>query len=132
MVEVCHKFFFDSVIGKMAELEEKVVMTPKSKTANSTTLVIERKAVEPEASDKIHVAGGDHTGIIINKEKNYGMFFLPYFFINIKTFTGCIYYHKEKLYKYCLDFPTHSTLCFPLFTSTKYIMHKVMFVLYLI
>ena len=59
----------------MAEVEEKVVMTPKSKTANSTTLVIERKAVEPEASDKIHVAGGDHTGIIINKEKNYGMFF---------------------------------------------------------
>lgn len=75
MFEVCHLFFFDSVIGKMAELEEKVVMTPKSKTANSTTLVIERKAVEPEASDKIHVAGGDHTGIIINKEKNYGMFF---------------------------------------------------------
>ncbi|XP_075971677.1 uncharacterized protein LOC142973635 isoform X2 [Anticarsia gemmatalis] len=55
----------------MAEVEEKVVMTPKSKTANSTTLVIERKAVEPEASDKIHVAGGDHTGIIINKEKSY-------------------------------------------------------------
>lgn len=58
----------------MAEVEEKVVMTPKCKTANSTTLVIERKAVEPEASDKIHVAGGDHTGIIINKEKNYGMY----------------------------------------------------------
>uniref|UniRef100_A0A2A4J236 Winged helix-turn-helix domain-containing protein n=1 Tax=Heliothis virescens TaxID=7102 RepID=A0A2A4J236_HELVI len=55
----------------MAEVEEKVVMTPKCKTANSTTLVIERKAVEPEASDKIHVAGGDHTGIIINKENNY-------------------------------------------------------------
>lgn len=55
----------------MAETEEKVVMTPKCKTANSTTLIIERKAVEPEASDKIHVAGGDHTGIIINKEKNY-------------------------------------------------------------
>lgn len=47
-------------------------MTPKSKTATSTTLVIERKAVEAEASDKIHVAGGDHTGIIINKEQVYG------------------------------------------------------------
>lgn len=57
----------------MAEhVEEKVVMTPKCKTATSTTLVIERKAVEPEASDKIHVAGGDHTGIIINKENVYG------------------------------------------------------------
>lgn len=54
-------------------VEEKVVMTPKCKTATSTTLVIERKAVEPEASDKIHVAGGDHTGIIINKENIYGM-----------------------------------------------------------
>lgn len=53
----------------MADItEEKVVMTPKCKTANSTILVVERKAVEPEASDKIHVAGGDHTGIIVNKE----------------------------------------------------------------
>ncbi|KAJ0178810.1 hypothetical protein K1T71_005585 [Dendrolimus kikuchii] len=55
----------------MAEIEEKVIMTPKCKTANSTTLIVERKAVEAEASDKIHVAGGDHTGIIINKEKVY-------------------------------------------------------------
>lgn len=53
-------------------IEEKVVMTPKCKTETSTTLVVERKAVEAEASDKIHVAGGDHTGIIINKEKVYG------------------------------------------------------------
>lgn len=60
----------------MAEIEEKVIMTPKCKTANSTTLIVERKAVEPEASDKIHVAGGDHTGIIINKEKVYGKSFL--------------------------------------------------------
>lgn len=56
----------------MAEVEEKVIMTPKCKTANSTTLVVERKAVEPEASDKIHIAGGDHTGIIINKQETYG------------------------------------------------------------
>lgn len=55
---------------------EKVVMTPKCKTETSTTLVVERKAVEAEASDKIHVAGGDHTGIIINKEKVYGNNFL--------------------------------------------------------
>lgn len=56
----------------MADMvEEKVIMTPKCKTANSTTLVVERKAIDPEASDKIHVAGGDHTGIIINKEQIY-------------------------------------------------------------
>lgn len=56
----------------MAEVEEKVIMTPKSKTANSTVLIVERKIAEAEPSDKIHVAGGDHTGIIINKEKVYG------------------------------------------------------------
>lgn len=60
-------------------IEEKVVMTPKCKTDCSTTLVVERKAVEAEASDKIHVAGGDHTGIIINKENVYGKYFYSYF-----------------------------------------------------
>ncbi|XP_019867594.2 uncharacterized protein LOC109596484 isoform X2 [Aethina tumida] len=46
---------------------EQVVMTPKGKTANSTTLIIERRAVK-NTNDKMHVAGGEHTGIIINKE----------------------------------------------------------------
>lgn len=54
----------------MTEIEEKVVMTPKSKTPTSTILVVERKAIAiAEPNDKIHIAGGDHTGIIINKEK---------------------------------------------------------------
>lgn len=69
--------------------EEKVVMTPKCKTENSTTLVIERKAVEAEASDKIHVAGGDHTGIIINKENVYGESFYSFF----QVFVWQIGYH---------------------------------------
>lgn len=47
--------------------QEQVVMTPKCKTANSTTLIIERKKVQ-KTSDKMHVAGGEHTGIVINKE----------------------------------------------------------------
>ncbi|KPJ19466.1 hypothetical protein RR48_11093 [Papilio machaon] len=51
--------------------EEKVIMTPKCKTPTSTTIVVERKVVDAAPSDKIHVAGGDHTGIIINKEKVY-------------------------------------------------------------
>lgn len=56
----------------MADInEEKVVMTPKCKTATSTTLVIERRLAVAEPTDKIHVAGGDHTGIIINKEQVY-------------------------------------------------------------
>ncbi|XP_061711243.1 uncharacterized protein LOC133520667 isoform X2 [Cydia pomonella] len=63
---------FIEYVEKMADsVEEKVIMTPKCKTATSTTLVVERKVVQAEASDKIHVAGGDHTGIIINKEQVY-------------------------------------------------------------
>lgn len=46
---------------------EQVVMTPKGKTANTTVILIERKLVD-EVSDRVHVAGGDHTGIIINKD----------------------------------------------------------------
>lgn len=47
--------------------EEKVVMTPKGKTANSTVILIERQLIET-IGDRQHVAGGDHTGIIINKD----------------------------------------------------------------
>lgn len=47
-------------------------MTPKCKTATSTTLIIERQALNPPHSEKIneqdvHIAGGDHKGIVINK-----------------------------------------------------------------
>lgn len=52
---------------EITEQQEQVVMTPKGKTANSTTLLIERRAVKT-TSDKMHVAGGEHTGIVINKE----------------------------------------------------------------
>lgn len=50
-----------------AEEKEQVVMTPKGKTANSTTIMIERRIIK-DTNDKMHVAGGKHTGIIINKE----------------------------------------------------------------
>lgn len=47
-------------------------MTPKSKTANSTTLIIERQALDSPAKNgdgsNVHVAGGDHKGIVINKQ----------------------------------------------------------------
>ena len=52
-------------------------MTPKCKTANSTTLAIERRALPIEADadkTKVHVAGGDHRGIVINKEVTKGEF----------------------------------------------------------
>ncbi|KAG7205252.1 hypothetical protein KM043_018331 [Ampulex compressa] len=51
---------------------DHIVMTPKCKTANSTTLIIERQALEPPAENEngnnVHVAGGDHKGIVINKQ----------------------------------------------------------------
>ncbi|XP_043491302.1 uncharacterized protein LOC122517046 isoform X2 [Polistes fuscatus] len=50
---------------------EHIVMTPKCKTGNSTTLIIERQALEPpteNGNDNVHVAGGDHKGIVINKQ----------------------------------------------------------------
>lgn len=52
--------------------KEQVVMTPKGKTANSTTLIIERRAVK-QTNGNMHVAGGEHTGIVINKEVAAGM-----------------------------------------------------------
>lgn len=52
--------------------DEQVVMTPKGKTSNSTVILIERKLVE-QIGDRAHVAGGDHRGIIINKEAVQGL-----------------------------------------------------------
>lgn len=52
--------------------EEKVVMTPKGKTSNSTVILIERKLID-SINDRQHVAGGDHTGIIINKDTSNGV-----------------------------------------------------------
>lgn len=51
--------------------EEKVVMTPKGKTSNSTVILIERKLID-SINERQHVAGGDHTGIIINKDSANG------------------------------------------------------------
>lgn len=51
------------------KMKEQVVMTPKAKTENSTTLLIERKIIDPTNNGgKVHIAGGEHTGIVINKE----------------------------------------------------------------
>ncbi|XP_067208714.1 uncharacterized protein [Linepithema humile] len=56
----------------MSEKTEHIVMTPKCKTSNATTLIIERQALEPAAENgnenNVHVAGGDHKGIVINKQ----------------------------------------------------------------
>ncbi|XP_011154099.1 uncharacterized protein LOC105191968 isoform X2 [Harpegnathos saltator] len=57
----------------MGDKTEHIVMTPKCKTANSTTLIIERQALEPPTQNgtengNVHIAGGDHKGIVINKQ----------------------------------------------------------------
>lgn len=54
-------------------------MTPKCKTSNSTTLIIERQASEPPAQNgnengNVHIAGGDHKGIVINKQAIAGIY----------------------------------------------------------
>lgn len=51
----------------VSQPEEQVVMTPRGKTATSTIILVERKLVE-RIDDRVHVAGGDHAGIIINKD----------------------------------------------------------------
>lgn len=58
-----HQHYYSS----LPPSHEQVVMTPRGKTSNSTVILIERKLVE-EVSDRVHVAGGDHQGIIINKD----------------------------------------------------------------
>lgn len=57
-------------------------MTPKCKTSNSTTLIIERQTLEPPAENgnenNVHIAGGDHKGIVINKQAIAGMFLFSF------------------------------------------------------
>ena len=51
---------------------ERIVMTPKKKTAHSTSLSMERKRIGVERKTSLHVAGGEHKGIVINKEVEEG------------------------------------------------------------
>ncbi len=48
-------------------------MTPKKKTANSTTLKMERKRILQKSAangdGKVHVAGGSNAGIVVNKQQ---------------------------------------------------------------
>lgn len=43
-------------------------MTTKNKTEKSTTIAMERRRVDSVDANKVHIAGGNHTGIIINKQ----------------------------------------------------------------
>jgi len=56
----------------METSEERIVMTPKKKTGNSTTLAMERKRLLETQKTSVHVAGGEHQGIVINKVQEEG------------------------------------------------------------
>lgn len=63
-------FSFRSIVLHLSFFLEQIVLTPKGKTSNSTILWIERKAVKNVTpGSKVYVAGGDHEGIVINKEE---------------------------------------------------------------
>ncbi|KAL1452673.1 hypothetical protein WDU94_006880 [Cyamophila willieti] len=51
----------------MLDEAEQIIMTPKGKTATTTTLLVERKKIKQDPSSSLHVAGGEHKGIVINK-----------------------------------------------------------------
>lgn len=53
--------------SRMSEMEERVVLTPKARTATSTTIMIDRRKMASQDGN-VHVGGGQHSGIIINKE----------------------------------------------------------------
>ncbi|XP_076067757.1 uncharacterized protein LOC143040560 [Oratosquilla oratoria] len=67
----------------MTDMEDRIVMTPKGKTARSTTIQVERRkmdAAEMQPSggggggggggDGVHVGQGQHSGIVVNKQAN--------------------------------------------------------------
>ncbi|KAB7494604.1 hypothetical protein Anas_08736 [Armadillidium nasatum] len=48
---------------------EQIIMTPKGKTTSSTTILVERRQKSSvEKHKNAHVGGGQHSGIIINKD----------------------------------------------------------------
>ncbi|EFX64596.1 hypothetical protein DAPPUDRAFT_66107, partial [Daphnia pulex] len=47
---------------------DQIIMTPGKRTANSTTIVVERRPIAiKDQQENLHVAGGAHKGIVINK-----------------------------------------------------------------
>ncbi|CAL8097671.1 unnamed protein product [Orchesella dallaii] len=56
----------------VVNMREQIVLTPRVKTDNFTAIVIERRVVDPQDAighPHFHVAGGSHSGIIINKRR---------------------------------------------------------------
>ncbi|KAJ8667280.1 hypothetical protein QAD02_008942 [Eretmocerus hayati] len=98
---------------------EQIVMTPKCKSANSTTLIIERKKLpsEPVIANReqkdVHVAGGDHKGIVINKQMTNaanGVEKPPHLFLQFKVFLVSMQSGKHTQEQRMLNFWFADTL----------------------
>lgn len=48
------------------------MLIPRGKSETKTTLWIERRKVDEEIAGKVHVAGGNHQGIVVQKEVSTG------------------------------------------------------------
>ena len=55
------------LLTDFAGATDQIVMTPRKKTSNSTTIMMERRPVSLDQTSNVHVAGGAHKGIVINK-----------------------------------------------------------------
>ncbi|XP_022657328.1 uncharacterized protein LOC111265973 isoform X2 [Varroa jacobsoni] len=62
-----------AMVEDTPEQEERIVMTPRKRGAGHTCIAVERVRVERvDTSQAVHVAGGQHQGIVINKENQCG------------------------------------------------------------
>lgn len=90
-------------------ISECIVLVPKSKTANSTTLLLERR-LNKVANDNnnggknnVHVAGGEHHGIIVYKTLSHGITSCIVLFVLIFCFVF-IRYWRNVFHNYSKHF----------------------------
>lgn len=63
MITMCYNLF---------HFAERIVMTPRKRGVGHTCIAVERVQVEKvDPSKAVHVAGGQHQGIVINKENGH-------------------------------------------------------------
>lgn len=76
--------------------EERVVLITKSKTVTSTVLIIERQVDNNNNRNEKneYVAGGEHSGIVINKVGKYGKH------VVFSIFFMCITNPKRNTFEY--------------------------------
>ena len=53
----------------MVSPEEKVVLTPVTKSATHSVILVEKRRVEPEVDDVLFEAVGPNHGLVVSKER---------------------------------------------------------------